>query len=221
MVRPGWLAWASTAIVATLALLALLGSVDWLTYGQPLFDSVLTIPPGGEVREVVEVPEAGLARVDVALVRRGAVNGVVSLRLTADPDGRHVLASVEVPAADAENVDNPFRRPLTYQPFRFSAVSGMASGQAWLWLQSGADRPIYARALQGAPPGAGVQLSGVPLAQRLSLRLHYERSIVDNLRILADRLTPGRSGVIGSPIIYIMLTAMHVALVALILRLIH
>ena len=221
MVRPGWLALAATAIVAPLALLGVLGSADWLTGGQPLFDAALTIPPGGEVREAIEVTEADLARIDVALVRKGSVNGVVVLRLTANPDGRQVLASVEVPAAEAENVDKPLRRPLTYPAFRFPAIGEVASGRAWLWLQSRADRPIYARALQGAPAGGGAELSGVSTTQRLTLWLHYERSIVDNLLILAGRLTHERPGLIGSSLVYIILTGAYATLVALMLRLIH
>jgi hypothetical protein len=219
MARTGWLALAATAIVAPLALLGVLGSADWIAGGQPLFDSALTIPPGGEVRQAVEVPEAGLARVDVPLLRYGPVSGTIALSVAVDSDGRNVVASAETSASEAEDYANPVRRPLTYPAFRFPALD--VAGGMWLRLQSHADRPMAVRVLLGGPDGEGALLNGASTNGRLTVRLHYERSIAANLAILAGRLTRGRPGVIGLPAVYIILMAAYAALVALILQLIH
>jgi hypothetical protein len=232
MVKWGAAALAMTAIIAPLTLLGVLGSIDWLAGGQPLFDSALAVPPDGEVCESVAILEPRLDRIDVNLVRGGPTNGGVVLRLTADPAGHDVLASAEVPSSVLEDQSNPMRRPLAYTAFRFPALSSVASGQVWLWLQSRADRRIYARVLtdparsaDDACPGAGE--GHAPLTQyrslhsvatlthsRLALRLHYQRSVTDNLAVLAGRLTHERPGVLGKSWFYIMVTTAYSALLA-------
>ena len=206
-----WWVWVTLWGSFMVAVLVGLAGHEWPDGGQPLFDggadfqsADCPLGPGDTLREPLVLVRDGLYRLDIALTRRGPVNGRVVLRLTSDERGRNEIASAAVPVEAAEDVSQTIRRPYGFAVFRFSPVEDRDDRQVWLWLEAEADGPLGVRCLADSEAG-----------RRIALKTYYRRSVGRNLALFLGRLTDRPVGILNSPWSYVVLLALYAALVVI------